>query len=238
MLRPFFSACILLICFCASASGQAGHDNPLADSSHGLVACGDSPTPGKRPATVDCATLARKQFTSLPKEPRVLRLEVFPSLDSAQRAATPASTVIEAADKIWLVSLAPQGEKGGQGKLVAEIGPLPQIAPARSYELFVAEADFGPDMKAAVARAVHTHPGPEIFYLFTGEQCLETPAGIKRARAGESMIAPANTPMQLNIMGSSKRDGIFVVIHDSQKPAASPSNWSPKGTCSQLDKSR
>jgi quercetin dioxygenase-like cupin family protein len=95
------------------------------------------------------------------------------------------------------------------------------------------EADFGPEMRALLAPQVHTHPGPQIFYLLTGEQCLETPNGTLRARAGEGMVAPANTPMQLNITGSSKRDAFFVVVHDSAKPRVAPSNWVPKGMCNE-----
>ena len=86
-------------------------------------------------------------------------------------------------------------------------------------------------MKAQVAQQVHIHPGPEIFYLLTGEQCLETPGGTTRARAGGGMVAPANTPMQLNITGSSKRDAFFVVIHDATKPRMTPSDWKPTGAC-------
>jgi quercetin dioxygenase-like cupin family protein len=97
--------------------------------------------------------------------------------------------------------------------------------------LDVNAAEFGPDMKAEVARQVHTHPGPEIFYLLTGEQCLETPTGTTRARAGEGMVASANTPMQLNIVGAKKRDALFVVIHDSKKPRVTPSDWLPTGAC-------
>jgi quercetin dioxygenase-like cupin family protein len=92
------------------------------------------------------------------------------------------------------------------------------------------EANIGPEFKAETG-IVHTHPGPEIFYLLTGEQWLETPNGALPARAGEGMVAPANTPMQLNIMSSSKRNAFFVVVHDSTKPRATLSDWRPKGTC-------
>jgi hypothetical protein len=61
------------------------------------------------------------------------------------------------------------------------------------------------------------------------------PKGVRnkttRARAGEGMVAPANTPMQLNITGSSKRDAFFVVVHDASKPRVTPSDWQPTGTC-------
>jgi hypothetical protein len=126
------------------------------------------------------------------------------------------------------------GLRSSGGTLVAEIGPVPDVPAAASYVLDVNEADFGPEMKAQVAQQVHTHPGPEIFYLLTGEQCLETPNGTTRARAGEGMVAPAHTPMQLNITGSSKRDAFFVVVHDAAKPRVTPSDWQPTGTCKLL----
>jgi mannose-6-phosphate isomerase-like protein (cupin superfamily) len=142
-----------------------------------------------------------------------------------------ASAVVEWAGKIWLFTLGPMGVRSSGGTLVAEIGPVPDVPAAASYVLDVNEADFGPEMKEQVAQQVHTHPGPEIFYLLTGEQCLETPNGTTRARAGEGMVAPAHTPMQLNIMGSSKRDAFFVVVRDATKPRVTPSDWQPTGTC-------
>ena len=86
-------------------------------------------------------------------------------------------------------------------------------------------------MNAMVSKAVHTHSGPEIWYLLTGEQCLEMPNGVIRAHAGESMVAPAETPMQLNITGTAKRDALFVIVHDAAKPATTVSDWTPKGSC-------
>jgi hypothetical protein len=181
--------------------------------------------------TLGARELALKQFTSLPKGTLFLRLENFSTKEAAHLAETPASAVIEWAGKVWLLTLGPRRERSQGGTFVAEIGPVPPVPPAATYVLDVNEADFGPDMKAEVARAIHTHPGPEIFYLLSGEQCLETPDGATRARVGEGMVAAANTPMQLNITGSAHRDAFFVVVHDATKPRVTPSDWQPKGTC-------
>jgi mannose-6-phosphate isomerase-like protein (cupin superfamily) len=175
--------------------------------------------------------LAVKPFTTLPKGVLFLRLEHFSTTKAAQDAATSASAVVEWGGKIWLLTLGPKGVRSSGGTLVAEIGPVPEVPAASSYVLDVNEADFGPEMKTQVAQQVHTHPGPEIFYLLTGEQCLETPNGTTRARAGEGMVAPANTPMQLNITGSSRRDAFFVVVHDAMKPRVTPADWKPSGAC-------
>jgi len=183
------------------------------------------------PAVAGARQLALKPFSTLPKGVLFLRLETFSTTRMAQHAETPPSAVVEWAGKVWLLTLGLQGERSSGGTFVAEIGPVPDVPAAANYVLDVNEADFGPEMKAQVAQQVHTHPGPEIFYLLTGEQCLETPNGAIRARAGEGMVAPADTPMQLNILGPSKRDAFFVVVHDSMKPRVMPSDWHPTGAC-------
>lgn len=216
---------------CALGALCVGASDAAAQPAHALVACDDSSVTGKRPANAPCAVLARKEFTALPGSSLVLRLENFGSVEAAQRVATPASSVVEAGGKVWLLTLASKGARSAGGSFVSEIGPLPPVPHASRYEMRVAEADFGPDMNAMVSKAVHTHSGPEIWYLLTDEQCLELPNGALRAHAGEGMIAPAETPMQLNITGTTKRDALFVIVHDASKPATTVSDWTPKGSC-------
>ena len=206
----------------------AGQSNQPA---HALIMCADSIPQGVRPANRNCAVLARTRFDVAPDGPIVLRLETFRDEDMARRAATPPSAVVRAAGQVWLFSLGVKGERSRGGRFVTEIGPVPALPRAAHYEMQVSEADFGPNEAPAVANAVHTHSGPEFWFVFTGEQCLETPAGITRARAGEGMSAPAETPMQLNIVGQSKRDAVFVVVHDASRPATTVSDWRPTGSC-------
>jgi mannose-6-phosphate isomerase-like protein (cupin superfamily) len=187
--------------------------------------------PDHRLQLVGARQLAVKPFRTLPKGVLFLRFEKFSTTDAAHRKETSASAVVEWAEQVWLLTLGPKGERSRGGTFVAEIGPVPAVPPATRYVLDVNAAEFGPDMRAEVARQVHTHPGPEIFYLLTGEQCLETPNGTTRARAGEGLVAPANTPMQLNIVGAEKRDAFFVVIHDSKTPRVTPSDWLSTGAC-------
>lgn len=85
--------------------------------------------------------------------------------------------------------------KGGHSKggtLVAETDPLPPIPSAIRYEIVVAEADLGPEANVMT----HKHSGPETWCLLTGEQCLELPDRAMRARAGETMSAPAGNPYE------------------------------------------
>src|SRR6266567_9629114 len=80
--------------------------NPADVHENGAVVCIESPTPGKRPPNTDCAILLQKKFPSLPAGPLVWRFENFPTTGAAQDAATPASVVVEAAGKVWLLTLA------------------------------------------------------------------------------------------------------------------------------------
>ena len=211
--------------FAAAQSGER------AQSAHALVPCNDSPTDGVRPPGVACAVLARAQFDTVPRGAVVLRLETFPTLEEARRASSPASAVVRAAGKVWLISLAKPGERSRGGRFVAEIGPVPALPPARRYEMRVSEADFGPDLNPQIASAVHMHSGPEFWYVLTGAQCLETPAGATRARVGQGMFAPGETPMQLHIVGPGTRDAVFVIVHDAARPATTVSEWRPTGAC-------
>ena len=218
----------VVLCFAVIPSGSTvAQVNQGDPHMHGAVACLDSPTSGKRPPNVDCAILLYKKFNSLPPGSLVWRFENFSTTESAQSAATPASAVVEAAGKVWLISLTAKGGRSKGGTFVAETEPLPPIPLGPSYEIVVAEADLGPEANVIA----HKHSGQETWLLLTGEQCLELPGRAVRARAGETMFAPAETPMRLNITGPGKRDALFLIVHDSSKPFNTFLDWPSNGLC-------
>jgi hypothetical protein len=144
---PAYIAFILMM---SASEGQTSQKQTIPElwkHEHNAVPCGDSPVPGRRPANWDCVILARRQFSSLPPDAVVLRIESFATKAAAEPAATPASIVVEAAGKIWLLTFARKGERSQGGEFVTEIGPLP-IPSAPAYEMVVAEADLGPDINA------------------------------------------------------------------------------------------
>jgi quercetin dioxygenase-like cupin family protein len=134
---------------------------------------------------------------------------------------------VEAGGKVWLLTLAAKGDRSKDGTFVAETEQLPPIPSGPSYEIVVAEADLGPQANVVS----HKHSGPETWFLLTGEQCLELPGRAVRARAGETMSAPAETPMRLNIIGPAKRDALFLIVHDSSKPFNTFLEWQSNGLC-------
>jgi len=114
------------------------------------------------------------------------------------------------------------------GQPIAIVGPL-MLPPAKSYTAVLSYAAMRPGDRSRV----HTHPGPEGWYMIVGEQCLETPAGANRAKAGGTMTVPPNVPMELSITGTVLRKSLVLVIHDSSQPRGTPSQWKPSGECSQ-----
>lgn len=219
----------ILVTANSSASAQHARDIPPsnveATKTH-VIQCPDSPVTGQRPANMECAILVRKTFPQLPQAPVVWRLETFRSMRAVQQAQTDASVVVQAAGKIWLMSLSKPGQRSRGGHYVAEVGPLP-IPPAATYELLIAEAYAGSD----AMNLPHTHSGPEAWYVLRGKQCVETPDGIKSAEAGQGMFEPADTPMRLTILGPETRDAFFIVVHDSTRAWNTSSDWQPKSGC-------
>lgn len=90
------------------------------------------------------------------------------------------------------------------------------------------EATFRPGGSVAA----HRHPGPELWYTLSGEQCLETPDGKTVARAGESTIIPGGTPMALLARGTELRRSLVLILHDASQPASTCiQDWTPQGLC-------
>ena len=179
-----------------------------------------------------CLLLAKKELAQFPEGALFWHLNKFATREAAEAAKGKTGMVVEADDQIWLFSFGPKDAKPKKGKPVASIGPLQltsdKLPPAKSYEIVAYRAV----MPAGTDTRVHTHPGPEAWYILAGEQCLETPAGVMKGRAGEGMYAPPTTTMRLSNNGASTRIALFIVIHDAAQPWSIPTDdWTPTGAC-------
>ena len=113
MPRLLLSRCVSVMLIALSAARAPVKPSDIYE--HGAVTCIESPTPGKRPPSADCAILLQKKFSSLPPGPLVWRFENFPTVKAAQHASTQASVVVEAAGKVWLLTLAAKGGRSNGG---------------------------------------------------------------------------------------------------------------------------
>ena len=93
--------------------------------------------------------------------------------------------MVEEDGRVWLSEFGARNIVVKGGHPVAVVGPL-KLLPAKSYTAVLSFAAMRPGDRSRV----HTHPGPEGWYMIAGEQCLETPAGANRAKAGGTMTVP------------------------------------------------
>jgi hypothetical protein len=125
MLRTVAVFSLLLLLLPTQVLSQVEQHSDM--STHALAPCEPSPTPGKRPSGSDCALLIQKRFVALPSRDLVLRIENFATIDGAKAAATPASVVVEAVGKVWLLTLSAKGLRSHGGQFVTEVGPVPPL---------------------------------------------------------------------------------------------------------------
>src|SRR4051812_34681368 len=204
----------------AQMPGAGGHDH-LTE-----VACVDVPAGGKRPE-FGCFNVGVATGLRFSRAPVYWHLRAFPSRNAAEAAKSATGIVVEEGGRAWLSEFGPRNVAPRGGEAIAVVGPM-RLPAARSYSAVLSYAVMRPGDNSRV----HTHPGPEGWYVLAGEQCLETPAGAHRARAGETMTVPANIPMELNVTGTTLRRAFALVIHDSAQARGIPSDWKPSGACS------
>jgi quercetin dioxygenase-like cupin family protein len=162
----------------------------------------------------------------LPRGPLFWYLVAFPTRLAAEAAAGPTSVVAEAEGRNWVFTLASDDGGPWRGELVAQVGPL-ELPRMKAYTIEAAVAVLPPGSRSRV----HTHAGPEAWYLLAGEQCVETPAGARRAGPGQGLTQAGFTPMQLVVTGKVVRHALVVVVHDADQGFGSPSDWKPKRLC-------
>lgn len=191
------------------------------------VACDDVP-PGQERPEFGCFNIATQKGLQFSQPAVYWHIRTFANRDAAEAAKSATGIVVEEDGRVWLSEFGARDllVKGGQP--IAIVGPL-QLPPAKSYTAVLSYALMRPGDRSRV----HTHPGPEGWYMIVGEQCLETPAGASRAKAGGTMTVPSNIPMELSITGTVLRKSLVLVIHDSTQPRGTPSQWKPSGVCSQ-----
>ena len=200
---------------------------PLPAVAQHLVSTAGFPEITEKRTEIGCYILTHQSLGRLPEAPLFWHLHTYPTRRAAEIARGSRSTVVEAFQQIWLLTIAERGWQPSGGHRVAEIGPLP-LPPAADFTAMYAEATFLPGGSVAP----HRHSGPEVWYTLTGEQCLETPTGKMVARAHESTIIPAGLPMALLTLGTETRRALFLILHDSSQPASTfIDDWTPKGLC-------
>jgi quercetin dioxygenase-like cupin family protein len=200
----------------AQSTGQApvaaGHDH-LTE-----VACVDVP-PGETRPDFGCFNVGTVTGLHFTEAAVYWHLRAFPNRKAADAARSATGIVVEEGGRVWLSEFGPRDPAPQRGEAVAIIGPL-QLPAAKSYAAVLSYAV----MRPGDSSRVHTHPGPEGWYVLAGEQCLETPAGANKAKAGGTATVLPNVPMELNVTGTTLRRAFALVIHDAAQSRGIPSD--------------
>jgi quercetin dioxygenase-like cupin family protein len=200
--------------------------NPAAHGHEGApIACEDVPAGSPRPE-FGCFNIATVNGLKFPDSLVYWHLLTFPSRAEAEAARSPSGVVVEEDGRVWLNELGAWSADTRGGTRVAVVGPL-VLPRAPVYSAVYSYAVMKPGQRSRV----HTHPGPEGWYVLAGEQCLETSVGVFRGHADQTVVAPGNVPMELMITGNQIRRALVVVVHDARKERGTPVPWKPKGLC-------
>jgi len=203
----------------AQAVANAGHEHL------GEVACVDLPQGQERPK-FGCFNVGTATGLFFSQSSVYWHLREFSNRTAADAVKSGAGLVVEEDGRVWLSEFGPRNMAIQGGKPIAVIGPM-QLPKAESYSAVLSYAI----MRPGDSSRVHTHPGPEGWYVLAGEQCLETPAGANKAKAGGTMLVGPNIPMELNVTGGTVRKAFALVIHDSTQNRGIPSKWKSPGAC-------
>jgi quercetin dioxygenase-like cupin family protein len=203
----------------AQVPAAAGHEH-LTE-----VACVDVP-PGEKRPDFGCFNVGVATGLHFSQSSVYWHLRAFPSRKAAEAAKSATGIVVEEDGRVWLSEFGARNAAPRGGKAIAVVGPL-ELPAAKSYAAVLSYAVMRPGDNSRV----HTHAGPEGWYVLAGEQCLETPDGANRARAGGTMTVRSNIPMELNVTGKTLRRAFALVIHDAAQQRGVPSDWKPSGAC-------
>ncbi len=190
------------------------------------VSC-DDVTPGQARPEFGCFNIAKENGLQFQQPQVYWHIRTFGNRAAAEAAKSATGMVVEEDGRVWLSEFGARDLVVTGGQPIAIVGPL-MLPPAKSYTAVLSYAVMRPGDRSRV----HTHPGPEGWYMIVGEQCLETPAGANRAKTGGTMTVPPNIPMELSITGTVLRKSLVLVIHDSSQPRGTPSQWKPTRACS------
>jgi len=172
----------------------------------------DSP---ERRGEEGCTILATRPLVGSLAKPVYWHLDRFDSLEAAKKAAGPDGVAAEAHGSVWLMTVEAQTEEHHGGRHAAAIGPL-AVALANHYQMRVASSLLRP----GTITAAHSHPGPEVFYVVDGEQCVETPEFGQHLSAGQSYVLAPGVIHRGRATGSGVRRALALNLHDAAHPTS------------------
>ncbi len=125
--------------------------------------------------------------------------------------------------RTWLYVLSERDAAISGGTARAVIGPL--TVPRTPATALFSEAIFPPGMRTRV----HSHPGPEAFYVVEGEQCMESPTDRRVIGAGGTYIVASGPHLQAAPKG--RRNLVLILAPAGMAPVVPGGDWTPGAYC-------
>jgi quercetin dioxygenase-like cupin family protein len=182
--------------------------------------------PGEIRPAFGCFRIGIAKNLKLKRATIYWHLYTFPSRATADTAKSPRGIVVEENGRVWLSEFGSRSRPLRGGHRIAVVGPL-KLLPAESYTAEIAYSVMQLDDRSRV----HTHSGPEAWYVLSGTQCLKTPSGTRSARSGTTMSVTPDLPMELSVTGAEVARSLTLVIHDSTQEFGTASTWKPTDAC-------
>jgi quercetin dioxygenase-like cupin family protein len=208
----------------------SGHPPAAADSTGQILTAAPHMcvviAPGEVRPEFGCFRIGIAKDLKLKRPTIYWHLYTFPSKAAADTAKSRTGIVVEENGRVWLSEFGSRNRPVLGGHRIAVVGPLNLLA-AESYTAEIAYSVMQPDDRSRV----HTHSGPEAWYVLSGTQCLKTPSGTRSARAGATMSVTPNLPMELSVTGAEVARSLTLVIHDSTQEFGAASSWNPTDAC-------
>ena len=201
-LAIFFS----MFALCEIVSAQATQDRSAVKCTE------DSP---ERRGQEGCTILASRPIVGSLKRTVFWHIDRFDSLEDAKKAAGPNGVAAEAHDGVRLMTVEGKTRDHHGGSHVSLIGPL-VLPAAESYRMRVASSL----LRQGASTPVHTHSGPEVWYIAVGEQCLETEKSAHRLKAGKYFVLPADRIHRGRVQSAEMRGALALVLHDGKLQAS------------------
>lgn len=169
-----------------------------------------------------CTILANRPLVGSLTKAVYWHIDRFDSLKAAIKAAGPNSVATEAHGSFWLLTVETSDEDHHSGQHIARIGPL-ALPVADRYSMRVQSSL----LKPGGTTPVHTHSGPEVFYIVDGEQCIAMPEGGQHLSLGQFYIVPSGNVHQGRVIGSIARRALALILYDAAYPASHDLNNPP-----------
>ena len=197
---------LLMFALCEIASGQSIQNRSAVKCAE------DSP---ERRGEEGCTILASRPLSGAITGAIYWHIDRFNSLEDARNPAGRNGVAAEAHGGVWLMTIEGKSKDHHGGRHVALIGPL-TLPDAEGYTMRVQSSM----LRHGASTPVHTHSGPEVFYIVSGEQCLETQRAAHRLKAGKFFVLATDQIHRGRVQSTEMRGALALVLHDSKRPAS------------------